>query len=495
MLARLCQLKSLFLLCTLLAVAACSWNRRDQYASELVTTFPNKWFSVSKNHTILNQDLLPVPHVYFDSTPQFELTDQDVNVVISTPEESEHAYALDLQSGQRYYSHSFCAQKDVWADYKGELFRPRFSIGHIPRVLDQLGEPQKVIIWSKRLQIREFAATNLHKVRLVGAYVEQSCPEGNCIGKSNWLSRLVFLAVDSEDPYYDSVKDIKGFQSVVNWREAKAMLGNMEGRNFRSDSTFPSTRVGELIDYKDAFEYFKKRSIFLSDKELKKIQKSCHGLYDQLWKDVGEVKPEDKPATTLEELDKKIKLHEELRKKQIPLGFAARFRAFTNKYFNEITTCEKFVYHGNINQDPERFWFLSFIGIYYRLHREGYYFDCNNKAWLRNVPDENGKPVYHFLDQLERCSEREIDQAMDYLPNFLAGLRGEKDYYKFIDYDNHTYGTHRKLYSWVRVKTRRFDCANDPNEKVRQETKVFPEDVVWKERRIKDIGDKMKIIY
>jgi hypothetical protein len=111
------------------------------------------------------------------------------------------------------------------------------------------------------------------------------------------------------------------------------------------------------------------------------------------------------------------------------------------------------------------------------------------------VPDDSGKPVYDLLKGVERCSERELDQAMDYLPNFLAGLKGEKEYYKFIDYDNHTFGTHRKLYAWVKVKTHRFACAHDPNVKVLQETKVFPDDVVWKERKIKDIGDQMKIIY
>jgi hypothetical protein len=495
MLARLCQLKSPVLLSALVVLGSCSWPGRHRYSPEVVTKFPTRWFSVSKNHTILDADLNPVPHVLFDTTPEFEPSDQEVNVVIATPEESEHIYAIDLQSGQRYYSHSVCSQNDVWGEFKGEVFRPRFSLGYIPRVLDQMGTPQKVVVWSKRSKIREFVGTNFHKVRLIGAYVEQLCPEGNCIGRSNWLSRLVFLAVDADDSRYESLKDIKEFRDEINWQQAKAFLSNMEGRNLRAEATFPTIRIGELISYKEAFDYFKQRSIFLTDSELKKIQKSCHALYDKLWDDVGATKQEDRPASTTDELREKIKLREDLKKKNLPVGFAARFTDFTRKYFNEISTCDKFVYHGNINQDIERFWFFSYVSIFYRLHREGYYFDCRNKAWLRNIPDENGRQVYDFLKGIENCGDRELDQAMDYLPNFLAGLKGEKDYFRFIDYDNHSLGSHKKLYTWVKAKTRHFVCDENKASVNLNQGNFFPEDVVWKERRIKDIADSMKIIY
>lgn len=496
MLLRLCQLKSPLILCALVVISSCSWRKHEPDDSrELLTTFPNKWFSVSKNHSLLNSNLEPSPHLLFDTTPEFETKDQEVNVVIATPEESDHGYAVDLNSGQRFYTHSYCPQKDVWNEYGGALHKPKFSIGYIPRVLDQIGEPQKVVVWSKRKAIRETASSNFHKVRIVGAYVEQICPEGNCLGKSNWLSRLVFLGVDTEDPYYKTVKTTEDFQKFVKWREAKAILANIEGRNFIGDITYPTVRVGELIQYEDAFDYFKKRSIFLTDAELKKIQKGCHALYDRLWDEVGKQKPEDKPATTMDELNAKIKLHEKLKKENVPVGFAARFRVFTKKYFNEITTCEKFVYHGNVNGDQEKFWFLSMVGIYYRLHREGYFFDCKNKTWQRNVLNEQGQPIFDIKRDIEFCKEKEIDQAMDYMPNFLTGLKGEKEYYKFIDYDNQTYGTHQKMYSWVKIKNRRFDCKNDPNLIIKKNTRVFPEDITWKERNIKDIADKMKIIY
>lgn len=496
MLLRLCQLKSLsVLLLSGALITSCSSKKSIDPGSELMTRFPHHWFSANPDHALVDSsNAEPLSHIFFDTTPNFE-SDRFLNVVVSVPEGSHHDYEVDLNSGQRYYTHSYCKQHDVWNSYTGTLFHPTFSIALLPRVLDQLGEPQKVIVFSKSSKIREQAATNYHRVKLVGAYVEQICPEGNCLGKSNWLSRLVFIAVDAEDPTLVNINTIDEFTKAFDWETGKALLGNIDGRNFIGDNTYPATRVGNLLPYEEAFDYFKKRSIFLTDVELKKIQKGCHGLYDKLWDEVGKEHPEDRPARTQAELNEKIKLKEKFRKEKKPFGFAPRFREFTKKYFNEVSTCEKFVYHGNLNRNPEVFWFHSYVGIFYRLHREGYYFDCRNKAWQRNVLNEQGKPVNDIRRDIDLCKEAEIDQAMEYLPNFLTGLKNEKEYFRFIDYDNHPYGTHSKLYSWVKVKNRKFDCGKDPNIEARKSLKVFPEDIKWKERNIKDIADELKIIY
>jgi hypothetical protein len=484
----------LILLSVLTLASSCSWRKSDYTSSELVTNFPHHWFKVNLNHSLMNQSGSPLSHLLFDTTPEF-MADKEVNVIIATPEGSEHAYEIDLSSGQRYYSHSFCSQNDIWNQYSGSLNRPPFSIGYIPRVLDQLGGPQKVIVWSNQKNFAATASSNYHKVKLVGAFVEQICPEGNCIGKSNWLSRLVFLGVDAEDTSLNKITSVDDFKKAVNWETSKAHLENLEGRNFIGELSYPFTRVGALIEHAEAFDYFKKRAIFLTDTELKKIQKGCHALYDGLWEEVGKIRPEDKAAGTVEELNAKIKLQESLKAKRVPVGFAARLRTFTKKYFKEISTCDKFVYHGNINKDRETFWFLSYMGIYFRLHREGYYFDCQRKTWQRNVLNEEGKPVHDLVRDIDKCQEAELDQAMDYLPNFLMSLKGEKDYFKFVDYDNQTHGTHQKLYSWVKVKSRKFDCRKDPNQALKKDLRVFPEDVNWIKRNIKDIADEMKIIY
>ena len=83
---------------------------------------------------------------------------------------------------------------------------------------------------------------------------------------------------------------------------------------------------------------------------------------------------------------------------------------------------------------------------------------------------------------------------MDYLPNFLSGLRGQEEYFRFIDYDNHVYGSHSKIYSWVKVKNLKLQCSSNPNEKIMSEMRLFPEDIKWKPRNVKVQAPKSKLI-
>ncbi len=494
MLLRLCQLKTLALVALL--VTGCSLFRSNHSSEEMVSMIEPKWFSGKPQHSIVDQSGKFQPHLFFDVLPEPSSTGNFANVIIVTPEDSEHAYSLDLNSGQRYFDHPYCKQKDIWNVYNGSVGKPHFSVTIMPRMLDQLGEAQKVIVFGGGKKFAAYPDMQFHRVRLIGAYVEQKCLEGNCLGKSNWLSKLVFLAVDPETKSLDKIQTIEDFQKKMDWVETKATLENMGGYNGLGDLKYPSIRIGQLIPLTEAVDYHSKRSIYLSEKETTKIQDSCTTLYDRFYTEVGMERPEDKVANTVEELNAKIKLKEELKKKRLPAGFSKRLAAFTNKYSQEMASCERFVYHGNINQDREKFWFLSYMGIFYRLHRDGYYFDCNRKSWQKNVLDNNGKLVFDIKEEINKCSDRDIDLAMDYLGNFLAGLKvAGSAYYKFIDYDTHGFGTHRKMYSWVKVPARTFNCSSKLNETVSKELKIFPEDISWKNRDVKDIADRMKIIY
>jgi hypothetical protein len=448
----------LLLLVSVLIFSSCTRQKERPLEPEiLITTFPNEWFQENSEHALVEGNGSALPHLLFDTTPELNLRDHTVNVVITTPANSPHAYAIDLSSGQRHYSHSYCKQKDAWNQYPGMVNRPGFAQGYIPRVLDQLGTPQKVIVFAKTRNYANILETNYHKVRLLGAYVEQICPEGNCLGKENWLSRLVFIAIDHEDPELSNVRSLEEFKKVFDWDLAKAELGNIDGNNSIGDQTYPATKVGFLVEYDKAFPFFKSRSIFLTEAELKKIRSGCYSLYEKLWEEVGKEKNGE--------------------------AFAKKFQTLTKGYFKEISTCEKFVYHGNVNKNPEKFWFLSYMGIFYRLHRSGYAFSCKNRAWQRNVLDVNGSYVYDLVRDISSCKPQDIDLAMSYLPNFLKGLKGEQEYFKFVDYDNHEFGTHRKLYSWVKVRALKQACGKDPNTAIRNGISVFPEDISWKEVR------------
>lgn len=482
----------------LLLCGSCAFFKSDKHLSgsnELLTPVESKWFSKNPNHSLLDHSGATQVHHFFDVKPELDRADTFVNAFVLTPEGSEHNYQLDLTSGQRYFSHTYCPQNDVWNNYSGSIHRPNYTIGTIPRLLDQIGEPQKVVIFGGGKKFINQLHAHEHRIKLVGAVIEQHCLEGNCLGKNNWISRMVFLAVDPEDKKLSGITELPELMKKVDWPKAKAGLENLNGRNGVEGATYPAVRIGQLIPLKEAMEYYKKRSIYMSEKESSKIQAGCHALYDRLWTEVGKEQPEDKPAKTIEELKAKLKVVEELRKKRA-VGFANRFRAFARKYANEFSTCQRFVYAGNLNKDPEAFWFFAYASIFFRLHKDGHFYDCRTHSWQKNILNSAGEWLFDMKDGFQDCRERDFDQAMEYMPNYLASLKlSESNYYRFVDYDTHSFGTHHKLYSWVKMKSRTFSCSHDPNLDIKKEMRAFPDDVNWKSRDVKDIEDEMKIIY
>lgn len=442
-----------------------------------------KWFKPDGEHSLMARTGIPEAHLFYDLTPEFSKDNLTVNVVITTPANSENNYRFDMLSGRRHFAYSYCLQG-----------RPEFSIGHIPRMLDQLGNAQKVVVFGSPDKISNLLSYNFFRVKLIGAYVENICPQGKCEKKS-LLSRLVFIAVDTEDKQYRDVTDLTTFLTKVNWEKIKPNLENADGKNFSGGADFDYITVTNPINFAEAFNFFKTHSIYMSDVELTKIRKSCHILYEKLWKDVGVERKEDKFVTTVEELKEKAKYIEEMRQKRLPVGFSQRFQAFTRAYFDEITICNKFVYSGNVNKNPDKFWFLSYVNLYFNLHRDGYYYDCQHQSWQRNVLDNRGNLTYNIKKEIDRCDDDDLDKSMAYILSFVNALKNSDEQYKFVDYDNHVFGSHDKLYSWVKIPVKKFACVEDKNERIRKESILYPEDVKWKNRYHKDdMQSRMKII-
>lgn len=452
------------------------------------------WFKKDSEHTLLDLEGNPQAHLFFDVAPAYQEKNQLFNAVIVVPKNSPAGYDIDLSSGQRFYTHTYCAQSDAWNEVKGTFNRPEFSIGYIPRSLDQLGDPQRVLIFSNRdLAIHVDEA--FENVRVLGGFIEQICKSGNCLGRGSWSSRLVLLAVDAND---DSLKDVRTLQELnirFNWERLKGSIENLNGRSFLGKSLYPLSRVNRQLNGAEAIDYLKKNSVFLDGKELVKVRNGCYVLYEKMWTDVGMERAEDRPAKNSKELKEKLILLEDLKKKKQPAGFAARFAKFTQKYSKEFASCERYVQHGNINRDADKFWFLAFTGMFYRLHKDGYYFDCERGYWKPNVIGKNGKLAYRLNQMVESCDAKDIDLAMSYLPSFLKGEKTSNQYYRFIDYDNLPLGSHRKIYSFVKMPVRKFECGTDPNAAINSSLEVFPPDVKWKPRGTPDFGDKLKIIY
>lgn len=485
---RLCQLKTLAIL--LVLCAGCSWKKEKKLKGEeeLLTMVKDRKVEVTNREyvwqTISGEQQ---SNYFFDITNKFDFEKKLINAIVLSPAGSENQYKLDLQTGQRYFDHEWCSTNDAWKKYSGNLGKIPFSIGVIPGALDLLGAPQRVLIFGGAEKYKTLQDQNYFQVRLVGSVIQQVCVEGNCLGKKNWPSRLVLLAVDPEDDKFKNVQTAQELKEKINFPQIKAFIENLEGINTLGSKEFPAASTGDFIDFSSTANFQKKYALSITQEEREKMVKSCHAIYDKAWSDVGVKTIFDMPSETTEELKEKIKVRAEWKKDRIPVEFHERFRAYTAKYASHFVTCMKFVRFPSVNEAPEKFWFLSDIGIFYLLHSEGHYYDCSRKSWTRNALNNRGELVYNIKDGIYDCSTRDIDQAFNYLGSYLVGLRNSnKFYYRFLDYDSHTHGTHAKIYGWIKYRRFESSCSSKVNEQVMQKSQVMPQDHKWEPRYLQE---------
>lgn len=492
MIVRLCQLKTLSI-CGLIFIGGCSlFTSKEEKVERATRNFKVSWFKENSQHSLFDQSLEAKPHLFLDSITSIDPETKRVEVFIETPSHSENIYQIDPVSGQRHYVQSTCGQRDVWGTYGKSIEKNHFSIGIIPRFYDQLSTPQKVIIFG--LDHEGALNFNTTTVRLVSAVVIQVCNSANCMSNDSWLSRLVYIAV-ADTPKYSTINDNKELLKVIDWPYTKATLENMYGVSGSPTNPVGKVKVGQPLILAEALDYSAKRQIKLEETSLKKVQKGCHTLYDKFWKDVGEERLEDKATKTVEELNTKLRHIEKLKSTGKQVGFNHRLRKFIEKYHDQFITCQKLVYAGNINENVEKFWFLNFMDIFFRLHSEGHHFDCRAKVWRLNGLNKFGNPMFSLKEDISECSNSDLDAAFNFLGNYLSTLKREgKDHYRFIDYDNGANGTHEKIYRWIKFHAPIYTCKNDPNREILKRVKEFPEDAIWKQRDSSDFSRNEKII-
>ena len=84
-----------------------------------------------------------------------------------------------------------------------------------------------------------------------------------------------------------------------------------------------------------------------------------------------------------------------------------------------------------------------------KLREMGYYYQCTKRRWRSNPFKFYGKRTYDFEKELQKCSSEELDESFPRAIDAMAQLRNlGREYYRYIDYDNHSFGTHEKLFSW-----------------------------------------------
>lgn len=449
-----------------------------------VSKIDSKWFVSAGAFALKKTSGEVVRHMLYDVSPDINSDNFTLNFVVATPEGSSYGYSIDLLSGQHYFNKKFCKQSDVWKKYSETVYKPPYTQGIVPRILDQLGSPQKIIVFGDKDYYSENFTKNFFDAKIIGAIIEQVCPLGRCHQDKDWNSRIVLIGVQVGNDDYKDVNNLEDIKKKLDWTYVEAFVENGQGRNFLAGSYSPGFKYGAELTAQQSLRYLDRNSIYLKNEKLLGIRKSCHLLYNHIWNEVG-------LDSKYESKIKKIKTREQ-RKNFISKNklnektlFYTRFKRGFSKYANEYKTCSKYIYTSSVNDHIERHWFFTYYSAVHKLYELGHTFSCSRVIWKKSHLSSLDRGEKAIETAFRGCSARKIDIAFESAVTYLAHLgRKKMQTYKYIDYDKGLEGTHRKLYSWVPFSNKVFQCEDNQGSLRRKRKDLFPRDVKWIKRRL-----------
>lgn len=468
------------------------------------------WFNVPERFTMRDEIYNVETHPFFDLVPFKTKDGVDINFYLTTPVGSQHHYDLDIKSGKVYRVRTYCPQKDIWEKYDKTTEKAPFSMGVIPRLLDQSGVPQKIWLFGKKDFLhpsKEGGIDQSQRARVVGGVVHQYCDNYPCQTNKDWLSRLILVGVLDEDPMFKEVRTLEELKTKVKWDEIKAFAENNFGRKVSGQNPEPAYRLVGEVKAKAALDFAFKKGHFFSFQEINSMRKNCLSLYDYLWRSQKRVrenltiakrkqeeiagKSEEERRKLIElkeyglgnvindEIEVKIRVSEQSKEGQKALNnWGTFFVYFHENYGERYHTCSKFVRPANFKHDSERAWFFSLMTNWFNLESLGQHFFCSGQGWLENPRMTDGSRRFKELQQ-RFCGGKTIDLSFDQaITNMSALETANQPHYRFIQYDYGLGGTHEELYSWVFHNGKEIQCeAGAPGGEARS---PFPNDVTWK---------------
>lgn len=491
-----------------LLIVSCATSQEDQdieltkgskdFAEGLVSSVNTRWHTLAPEWAKLVGDDMKAPaHFFWDVNPEVVRSERTVNFVIENPEGSQNKYGIDITSGLHYTQGPYCEQSDIWKKSEEKIERPPFTIGIVPRVLDQLMMPQKIIVFGNGAYYRKYFRRNYFDARVVGAYIEQICPSGKCIGREKWKSRLVLIGVQNGNSDFLEVKNLRDLKQVIDWEQVKLFVENGQGKNIVLQKYAPGYRMGATVDSSQAFNFLSKHGHYFTIEKMKEMKVSCYKLYDYLYKNLGHENMLETSANSIQEVKAKTRaLKENKVKFQKTDLFYHRFVKSFKKFHSQIKTCSTYVYPSNIKYDRDRHWFMTYILAFSKMHELGFVYDCSRRGWYPNPIQGAGRRSQALDRQMKYCTASSIDRAFESAVQTLGKERkSQRPSYRYITFDQGTIGTHNRMYSWVETDGKTLDCKKYKD--FQAKIISFPKDIRWKQRNTQgktktELGD---IIY
>lgn len=488
----------------------CSSNPRpkaEEVKAKSVLAEP-VWFNVPNRFNVREEDHSLATHPFFDLSPFRTKESLEISYYLTTPQGSAHEYEMDMVSGQNYRKRTYCSHKDIWKSYSGNIDKPSFNIGIIPRLLDQTGVPQSIWVFSdpkKVFSSKDNGRAQSQRARVVGGVLLQYCKDYPCRTYTSWLSRLVLIGVNSFDPKFKDVRSIEDLKKKVDFKYVKAFAENAFGRKTSGPIQEPAYRLlGEMDAEKALSSAFKLGHLFEFN-EINSLRKNCFYLYDYIWRSQKKVranmakvkKASDNYAKQMQEearrireirsmalntvfqdnIRKDIDEDEKVGEKDYLVDFQRFFLHLHNRYGDRVRTCMKFVRPSSIKENRERTWFFAFVQNWFNLENLDYYYLCPRRSWLKNYKLASGKRRFD-PNGSRRCSNTDLDESFESGVNVMSSLASSsKPHYRFIEYDYGIGGSHDLLFSWVYSDGKKLGCDA---RKLEDDKLFFPEDISWK---------------
>lgn len=465
---RICQLQNmtktvlLTLFCTTQLISCANVQVEQKAPENLIAP---QWQKLPLRFSDRDNNDGYIVHPFFDIDPQITFKDKVFTgrYFISTATNSLFQYDIDLYSGQLVRTREYCPQKDVWDAY-GDVNRPNFTQGFIPRVFDQNNLPMRVMILSPKESLPAFKLqpSSYDTVRIYGSIIIERCETFPCSQKSKWKSSQILVGLSLQDPNANSPENFGALKESVDWKYVRAMLVNMNGSHKIGDKTYPSHRIAKELNLSDTWEYFQRASkIYDNNKmaETIKWRNECFAMYDNLWNESEKIR--QLPGDQAEE-------------------FFKLFKDFYAKDSDKFYACQKLVRPANIVENHRRLWFFSYIQAFTILEKNGFYFSCQDKAWAYNPKVDDEKYFNNQNSELARCRSKDFEKAFDQAINGMSLMKNQSSLqYRFVEYDNMRGGSHQKIYGWIKSQAQNYSCKDSSLNQTQPVFDIFPQDVVW----------------
>ncbi len=457
---RICQLQKIFLSIFLLtSILGCSHSKLVVNHDE--GPIVASWLKLPLKFSFRDQNDNYLTHPFFDADPDYKKDPRTINYFVTTPKESSYKYNFDLYSGALYKDRDYCQTDDIWDSYKEELYKPNFSEGLVPRMEAGDLNPQRIVIFSDPLKIEKFKPlpTHFNKARIVGSVVLETCENYPCDSKDKWTSAQILVGVNIHDDYFKKTNLLNELKSKVDWPYFKSFLVNQDGVHRLGKKYFPAFRISKELNLDETLKYYESHSVSLKIDELNKWREGCFKLYDDIWEKTEKIRSDPNDQQT---------------------KFLKFFKEFYSSKSNQFNSCQKKIRTASINDDPRRFWFFTFIQTFTNLEKNGFYYNCSEKAWFYNPKVDE---THYFNDQkleLEKCRAANFEKSFDLSINALSLMKNQiNKSFRFIEYDTQRGGSHQKLYSWVPESGKFKICKSQKDPNKENQFDIFPQDVVW----------------